>query len=489
MKLCNATLQTMPEGIVIPTYPREALAPGIVHIGVGNFHRAHQAWYVHRLMQAGKALDWAIIGAGVRDFDSAQRSKLIAQDHLSTLIELDPAGTSAEIIGSMIDFVPIEAGNRPLIAQLSDPRIRIVSLTVTEGGYYLDPADKRFAPTHPEIVYDAHHPEAPRTVFGAIVAALKARQQADSGPFTCMSCDNLPGNGRILKEVVIGLAQLSDPDLAEWISDTVSFPNSMVDCIVPATGPEELALAHRLGVEDRVPVTHENFRQWVIEDDFCAGRPPLEEVGVTLSNRVHDYEAMKLQLLNGGHQLVANPAEILGLHTISEAMQTTEIRDFFRKVALEEIGPHITSVPEITPEQYVDLIDARFSNPAMVDTVRRVAFDGSSRHTGAVLPLIRSALSAGSAIDGLALSQALWARMCLGTREDGSEIAANDPVWSQLRGVAKEAEHRPQAWLDQRYIYGSIGEDAQFCSVFSRWLNQIYAEGVSATLSAYIDGS
>lgn len=486
MKLSNATLQEMPEGVLVPTYDRAALAPGIVHIGVGNFHRAHQAWYLHRLMQQGKALDWAIIGAGVRDYDSGQRDKLAAQDYLTTLIELDPSGTSAEVVGAMVDFVPIEEGNRALIRQLSDPRIRIVSLTVTEGGYFLDPADKRFSPTHPDIQHDAVNTDTPRTAFGAIVAALKARRVAGIDAFTCMSCDNLPGNGRILKEVVIGLAKLSDPDLAKWIAQTVSFPNSMVDCIVPATGPGEVALAQSIGVDDAAPVTHENFRQWVIEDDFCAGRPPLEEVGVTVSDRVHDYEAMKLQLLNGGHQVIAAPAEVLGLHTIADAMRAPMIKALLRKVALEEVLPHITPVPEITPEAYVDLIDARFSNPAMVDTVRRVAFDGSSRHSGAVLPIIRTALAAGTPTDGLALSQALWARMCLGVREDGSAIEANDPDWARLSEAAKAAKQTPQAWLEQRHIYGDIADHAGFSAVYSRCLSQLYSDGVEATIAGYV---
>ncbi|MCV6823959.1 MULTISPECIES: mannitol dehydrogenase family protein [Halocynthiibacter] len=487
MKLRNTTIQNLPDSVLVPTYDRSALTPGIVHIGVGNFHRAHQAWYLHRLMQEGKAQDWAIIGAGVRDYDSAQRSKLEAQDYLTTLIELDPSGTSAEVVGSMIDYVPIEDGNQPLIQQMTDPRIRIVSLTVTEGGYYLDPADKRFAPTHPDIAFDAQNPTTPKTAFGAIVAALKARRDAGSGPFTCMSCDNLPGNGRILKEVVIGLANLSDPDLARWIESNVSFPNSMVDCIVPATGPNELELVQQLGVDDMVPVTHENFRQWVIEDAFCAGRPAWEDVGATISDRVHDFEAMKLQLLNGGHQIVANPAEIVGISTISEAMEHRLIKRLFRKIALAEIAPHIETVPGCTPEQYVDLVDVRFSNPAIVDTVRRVAFDGSSRHTGALLPLIRLAASQNAPIDGLALSQALWARMCTGTRENGSSIEPNDPVWEQLMAVANEARQNPQAWLEQREFYGSLADDPNFSAKFALWLKQLHLEGVEATIVTYLN--
>lgn len=485
-KLSNDTLGDLPEGVQVPTYDRTALTPGIVHIGLGNFHRAHQAWYLHRLMQAGEAQDWAIIGAGVRSFDEAQRQRLAAQDYMTTLIELDPKSSSAEVVGSMIDYVPIEEGNGPLIAQMADPAIRIVALTVTEGGYYLDPATKSFDPTHADIQHDIANIDRPITAFGAIIAALKARRDAATGPFTCQSCDNLPGNGTKLEEVILGLAKLVDGDLAAWIAAEVTFPNSMVDCIVPATGPKELELAQKLGIDDSVPVTHENFRQWVIEDRFCAGRPAWENAGATISDHVHEYEAQKLRLLNGGHQIIAAPAEILNIDTIHGTMANPLIRDFLRKVGLEEIAPHVPNVPGMTPAQYVDLIDGRFSNPKIHDTVRRVAFDGSSRHTGAVLPVIRDAVSAGTKLDGLALSQAFWARMCEGTREDGSVIEPNDPVWDDLNKAAKAARDNPQAWLEQRHFYGTLAEDSRFSAAFARWLNLIWSDGTEAALRSYI---
>ncbi|WP_420326790.1 mannitol dehydrogenase family protein [Mameliella sp.] len=487
VKLNNTTLADLPEGVSAPTYDRRSLQPGIVHIGLGNFHRAHQAWYLHRLMQQGQALDWAIIGAGVRPYDEAQRLKMAEQDYLTTLIELDPKGSSAEVVGSMIDYVPIVEGNGPLIDCMADPAIRIVALTVTEGGYYLDPATKAFDPTHPDMRHDAANLEAPRTAFGAMIAALRRRRDSEAGPFTCQSCDNLPGNGTKLEEVIIGLARMADPDLADWIAAHCSFPNSMVDCIVPATGPRELALVREFGIDDAVPVTHENFRQWVIEDRFCAGRPAWEQVGATISDDVHDYEAMKLRMLNGGHQVIASPAEILGIETIHDTMAHPLIRGLFRKLALEEIAPHVRAVPGMTPQAYVDLIDARFSNPKIVDTVRRVAFDGSSRHTGAVLPVIRDAVAAGTPLAGLALSQALWARMCAGTREDGSEIMPNDPVWDDLTQVALAAKDRPQAWLDQRHFYGALADAPGFAAAFAEALQRIWAEGTEAAIRAYLE--
>ena len=488
MKLSNATLSALPEGIARPAYDRSRLRPGIVHIGLGNFHRGHQAWYLHRLMQQGLALDWAIIGAGVRAADEAQRQRLAAQDYLTTLIELDPKGRSAEVVGSMIGFVPVEEGNAALIAQMAEPAIRIVALTVTEGGYYIDPASKGFDAAHPDIVHDAANPDRPRTAFGAMVAALKRRRDAGTGPFTGQSCDNLQGNGAILRQSVVALARLSDPELADWIDANCTFPNSMVDCIVPATGPKELALVREFGIEDAAPVTHENYRQWVIEDDFCAGRPDWDRAGATFSDDVHAYEAMKIRILNGGHQIVSDPGEILGVATIADCMAHPLIGPFFRKVANAEIVPQVDAVPGMTPEEYVALIDRRFSNPEIVDTVRRVAFDGSSRHTGFILPVLRDALKAGTPIEGLALTEALWARMCEGTREDGSTIAPNDPDWDKLTAAAKAARQQPLAWLDQRQLYGDLAANARFADSFGRWLAMIWAEGAEAALAAYLKG-
>lgn len=488
MKLSRRTLGDLPENVQRPSYECAELSAGIVHIGLGNFHRAHQAWYLHRLMQQGIALDWAIIGAGVRAGDAAQRDRLASQDYLTTLIKLDPKGRSAEVTGSMIGFVSVDQDNAALIAQLSDPAIRIVSLTITEGGYYIDPVNKTFNSGHDDIVHDAANPDKPRTAFGAIIAALKLRRTAGTGPFTCLSCDNLQGNGDILRQTVVSLAQLFDPDLADWINTNCTFPNSMVDCIVPATGPKELELVRTLGIDDAAPVTHENFRQWVIEDKFCAGRPDWDHAGATFSDEVHAFEAMKIRILNGGHQLIANAGEVLAIQTISGCMDHPLIGGYFRKTAGSEIAAQVHPVPGMTPAAYVELIYSRFSNPEIVDTVRRVAFDGSSRHTGFILPTLRDAIAAGTSTSGLALSQAIWARMCEGTREDGSKIEPNDPIWNSLAITAKLAKTAPQAWLEQRALYGDLAQSASFVTQFSDWLKLIWEDGLEAALCRYLQG-
>ena len=483
ISLSNATLDQL--AVERPRYDRNGLTPGIVHIGVGNFHRAHQAWYLHRLMQDGKARDWAIIGAGVRPYDAAMREKLLAQDCLTTLIQLDPQDVSAEVIGSMIDYLPIEEGNGSLIRQMADPAIRIVAMTVTESGYYIDPVTKGFDASHPDIQFDAAHPDRPRTAFGAMVAALRLRRAAGLGAFTGLSCDNLQGNGHILHQAVTSLARLSDPDLADWIDDNATFPNSMVDCIAPATGPNELALATQFGINDTAVVTHEAFRQWVIEDRFCAGRPDWDAVGATFSDDVHAFETMKIRILNAGHQVLANAGEILALDTISQCMEHPLIRPFFGQVLRTEIAPTVAPVPGKTPSEYISLIESRFSNPRIVDTTRRVAFDGSARHTGFVLPVLRDQLAAGRSVEGLALVEALWARMCAGTRENGTKIEANDPIWNDLASVASAARHDPEKWLSQNGIYGDLEQAKQFSEPFCRWLEMIWQHGCEAALAEY----
>ena len=483
IKLSNATLAQL--AIEHPRYDRSALRPGIVHIGVGNFHRAHQAWYLHRLMQAGKARDWAILGAGVRAYDAAMRDKLLAQDCLTTLIELDTRQTSAEVVGSMIGYLPIAEGNGPLIAALADPAIRIVALTITESGYYLDPVTKHFDVSHPDIQHDAANPQTPRTAFGAMVAALRLRRDAGQGPFTGLSCDNLQGNGAILRQTVVSLARLSDPTLADWIETNATFPNSMVDCIAPATGPAEIALAHAFGIDDAAPVTHEAYRQWVIEDKFCAGRPGWDEVGATFSDDVHAYETMKIRILNAGHQVLANVGDVLGIETISDCMAHPGISAMFRKVQSEEIALTVDPVPGMTPLAYLDLIETRFSNPRIIDTTRRVAFDGSARHTGFVLPILRDQLAGNRSVSGLALVEALWARMCEGTRENGTRIEANDPLWADLTTAASAAKSRPAAWLEQHRFYGELARDRRFSEAFEGWLALIWAEGCEAALENY----
>ena len=486
LPLNENNLESIQSAVLKPNYIRSNLSAGILHIGVGNFHRAHLSWYLHRLMQKDLAKDWAIIGSGITQYDVKMREGLQVQDFLTTLIELDPEGNqSCEVVGPMIGYVPVEKNNQKLIIAMSDSNIRIVSLTVTEGGYFLD-ENGDFNLKHPDIIHDINNPDIPKTVFGVIVSALKNRKKNNIGPFTGLSCDNLMQNGNKLKQAIIGIAKEQDLELSEWINRNCTFPNAMVDCIVPRTGEIEIDIVRNLGIEDLAPVSHEDFRQWVIEDKFCKGRPPWEKVGVQFSDNVHGYEDQKIRILNGGHQILANAAELLNIETVRDAMKNKMIVSLLEKIEKDEIIPHIKPVPGYTPLEYYELIASRFSNPSIQDTTRRVAFDGSSRHAGFLVPSIKDGIKHNISIIGLSLAEALWARMCEGTREDGSIIEPNDPHWEKLNACAKKSKENPLEWLEQLEIYGDTSKDDKFRDYFSKWLKMIYQEGVENTLNEYL---
>jgi mannitol 2-dehydrogenase len=371
---------------------------------------------------------------------------------------------------------------------MSDPAIRIVSLTVTEGGYYVDPATGVFDPTHPDIVADGKTPARPATAFGAILAALKARRAAGTAPFTVMSCDNLPGNGHVTRDAVVGLARLSDPALADWVAAHVAFPNAMVDRITPATGPREIALAQSFGLDDAAPVTCEPFRQWVVEDHFPTGRPALEKVGVTFTDHVHLYEAMKIRILNGGHAIIAYPSGLMDIELVHEGMANGLVRAFLHKVEQEEIIPHVPPVPGTSLADYYALIERRFSNPEIADTIRRLCLDGSNRQPKFIIPSLRDNLAAGTVPLGLILESALWCRYCAGTTDSGATIAPNDPNWDVLTATARRAKADPNAWLAMVDIYGETGRDPRVQEVFARCLNALWARGTKAVLTDYVAG-
>jgi mannitol 2-dehydrogenase len=474
--------------VALPAYDRARLTPGIVHIGLGNFHRAHQAVYLDDLFALGQGHDWAILGAGVRAGDARMREALLAQDCLSTVIELDPAGHRARRVGAMTGFLPVQPDNAALIAAMADPAIRIVSLTVTEGGYFVDPATGRFDPTAPEIAADAAAPERPGTAFGAILAALRRRRDGGAPPFTVMSCDNLPGNGHVTRDAVAGLAGLSDPALADWVAGHVAFPDGMVDRITPATGPREIALARGFGLDDPVPVTCEPFRQWVLEDDFPAGRPALEAVGVTFTRDVQAYEAMKIRILNGGHAIIAYPGGLLDIELVHEAMAHPLIAGFLDRVERDEIIPFVPPVLGTDLSAYFATVRGRFANPEIADTIRRLCLDGSNRQPKFILPSLRDNLAAGRLPHGLILSSALWCRYCAGTSDAGQPIAPNDPNWDRLTAVAAAARAEPARWLAMDDIYGETGRDPAVIAAFAAALSALWDRGTAPVLQDYLAG-
>jgi mannitol 2-dehydrogenase len=489
IKLSSATLNRLPANIAVPRYDRGKLKPGILHFGVGNFHRSHQAVYLDDLFNSGLDHDWAIVGAGVFESEKAGRDRLAEQDWLTTVVEQDSGHVEARVTGAMVDYV-VPGDTEALIARLANLAIRIVSLTITEGGYFIDPASGLFNPAHPDIVADGKNIDRPKTVFGLILAGLKRRRSEGIRPFTVMSCDNIPHNGRVTSDAVCGLAALADPELARWIGDHVSFPNSMVDRITPATTDRERALLSAdFGVEDNWPVFCEPFRQWVLEDRFGDGRPALEKAGVQFVEDVSPFELMKIRILNGGHAAIAYPAGLLDITFVHEAMQEPLVRGFLEKLEHDEVIPTVPPVPGVVLVDYYRLIEQRFSNPRIGDTVRRLCLDGSNRQPKFIIPTIADRLRAGKRITGLALESALWCRYCFGVSDSGAEIAPNDPNWGRLQSRAKAAKADPAAWLAMDDIYGEVGTSPEFAAAFAKSLEMLWSRGTSETLRLYLDSA
>ncbi len=482
------TLHELPAIVGRPTYQRSDISPGILHFGVGNFHRAHLAVYLDDLFNQGLNHDWGIVGAGVMPTDRAMRDRLKAQDYLTTVVEQDSGVSTAHVTGAMIDFVAPD-DRIGLLQWLADPRIRIVSLTITEGGYFIDPVTGTFDVTHPSIVHDGANPDEAKTVFGILVAGLKQRRAQGIPPFTIMSCDNVPHNGAVTRNAVVGVAHLSDPALAEWVQANVAFPNAMVDRITPATTDRERdLLMSNFGVRDTSPVFCEEFKQWVLEDHFPLGRPAFDKVGATFVADVSPFETMKIRILNGGHAILAYAGGLLDVHYVHEAMEHALIRDFLVKMEQDEIIPLVPPVPDTSLQDYFTLIMRRFSNPAIGDTIRRLCLDGSNRQPKFIVPSIADAIKAGRRFNGLALESALWCRYCYGVTESGTVIEPNDPNWARLQEMAREAKRDPLVWLTMDDVYAAVSKDAAFAKAFSASLNAIWSDGVEKTMSAYLHG-
>lgn len=488
-KLSLANLDILAEKIAVPTYRREDLSPGILHFGVGNFHRAHMAVYLHELFNQGKNLDFAIIGAGVMPSDAKMKETLAAQDFLTTVVEQDVGHSGALITGPMIDIITAPDYAR-IIETLVNPAIRIVSMTITEGGYFIDPATGAFDPQHPAIQSDAHNPQSPKTVFGLILEGLRQRKEAGIPPFTVMSCDNIPGNGEVTEAAIMGLAKLVDADFAHWVHENVAFPNSMVDRITPATGPREIDIAlEKYGVEDGWPVFCEEFKQWVLEDKFTQGRPAFEDVGATFVDDVAPYELMKLRILNGGHAAIAYPAALMDIHFVHEAMENPLIAGFLSKLEQDEIVPIVPPVPNTSLSDYVKLIERRFINPNIGDTIPRLAQDGSNRQPKFILPSTADRLAKGLDVKGLSLVSALWCKYFEGVSDSGKQIVFNDASAERLMAAALATREDPSAFPALDDIFGEIGTNPKFLEQFANALRSLRENGTAATLQAYIDGT
>ena len=483
-RLNNANLDRLAPEVATPGYDRGAITPGIVHVGVGGFHRAHQAMYLDALMNRGEALDWGIIGVGVMPGDRRMQEALAAQEHLYTLVIKHPDGRrEPRVIGSMVDYLFAPDDPQAVVERLADPAIRIVSLTVTEGGYNFHPVSGEFDLDNLDIRHDLAHPESPRTTFGLIVEGLARRRERGIAPFTLMSCDNIQGNGDVAKETFSAFARARDPALAAWIEAEVAFPNAMVDRITPVTSEADAAeLTERFGVEDAWPVVCEPFTQWVLEDHFVAGRPPLERVGVQLVGDVVPYELMKLRLLNASHQAMAYFGILAGYRYAHEVCQDPLFVDFLLGYMRHEASPTLAPVPGIDLEDYRRTLIERFANPEVRDTLSRLCAESSDRIPKWLVPLIREQLERGGEMHRSAAVVASWARYAEGVDERGDAIEVVDRLKDELMAIAAHNRETPTAFIENRELFGDLAEEARFRDAFVGVLSMLHETGARATL-------
>ncbi|MCK0172759.1 mannitol dehydrogenase family protein [Mycolicibacterium sp. F2034L] len=470
MKLNAETLGRF--DVAKPTYPRDEITVGIVHFGVGGFHRAHQAMYVDRLLQQGDAREWGICGIGVLPGDRKMADVLAEQDGLYTLILENPDGTrEARIIGSIVDYRFASDDREGVIELLAAPTTRIVTLTITEGGYDV-----------------ASLEDDAGSVFGLVTAALGRRRDRGVPSPTIVSCDNIEGNGEVARAAFTAFAERTDPELAEWITANTRFPNSMVDRITPVTTPEVTASVREdFGIEDAWPVVAEPFTSWVLEDDFGDGRPAFEEVGVLLVDDVTPYELMKLRLLNASHQALCYFAYLAGYRLVHDAAGDPLFAEFLRRYMDLEAGPTLKPVPGIDLDDYKRTLLERFANPGVRDTIARLCYGSSDRIPKWLLPVIRENLRTGAPIRLSTAVVASWARYAEGVDEDGEPIDVQDQLADTLVPLARRQRENPTAFIENRSVFGDLVDDERFVTTYVNVLTALHRDGARATLEALLD--
>lgn len=483
-ELSNKTVDSLDPKVAVPSYDRSTLTSGLVHLGVGGFHRAHQAMYLDRLMNDGKATDWAITGVGVLPKDDKIVEALNSQDGLYTLVVKHPDGRlEPRVIGSIVQMLHAPSDPEAVLAAMSDPATRIVSLTITEGSYLIDQVTGEFDAKHPSIQPDLAQDAVPSTAFGFIVEALRRRRAAGVEPFTVPSCDNLPGNGDVAHQTITAFARLKDAELGDWIDEHVEFPNSMVDRITPVTSQEDIdRLAAEFGIQDKWPVVTEPFTQWVLQDDFPAGRPPFEDVGVQVVPDVVPYELMKLRLLNASHQALTYLGYLSGYRYAHEVAQDPLFEEFLLGYMTQEGSPTLPEVPGVDLDAYRRELVERFANPEVRDTLARLCAESSDRIPKWLVPVIREDLKAGRPIDRSALVVASWARYAEGVDEQGEPIDIVDHRKDEVMAAAAKQGEDDLAFLRDPTLFGDLVEQEAFTTPYRAALKSLHDKGARATL-------
>ena len=477
-RLSQGTLTQLPPAVAVPGYDRTRLARSIVHIGVGGFHRAHLASYVSDLAKGGHT-DWGIVGAGILDSDEAMRDALQPQDYLYTLAVRGPTETRVEVIGTILDYVLASTRTEPLIAAIADSATQIVSLTVTEGGYPVDAATNEFDPDSPVA--------GERSAFGLIARCLAERRRRRSGPLTILSCDNVLSNGDHARIATLGESAALTAADRRWIQTHVSFPNSMVDRITPATtDTDRRSLADEFGFEDAWPVVTEPFCQWVIEDNFAAKRPPLEELHVVVTDDVAAYEQMKLRLLNASHSAMAYLSALRGHRFVHEAIADPVILNYVNGLLRHEAVPVLAAVPGVDFSAYVHSLIARYSNPNIADQISRLCVDGTAKFPKFLMPTIAAQLDQNGPITLSALALAGWCQYLLGIDEFGNPIDISpDPHLDEAESHARASLSDPARFLDYRRVFPpAVAEHSRFRSAFVAACSQLRSTAVTAVIRA-----
>jgi len=472
----------------MPTYDRSRVTAGVVHFGVGGFHRAHQAMYHDRLMNQGQALDWGICGVGVMPADLRMRDVLRAQDGLYTMVLKHSDGAfEARVIGAITEYLLAPDDPDAVIERMADASIRIVSLTITEGGYNIDGATGEFDAADPDVLHDVQRAARPRTTFGLVTEALRRRRDRGIEPFTVMSCDNLTGNGHLTRRMLAAFARLRDAELGDWVELEVRFPNSMVDRITPATtDADRREVRERFGIADRWPVVCEPDAQWALEDRFSLGRPPYELAGVHVVDEVEPYELMKLRLLNAGHQALCYFAYLCGYRLVHEAAQDPLFRAFLLGYMDEEATPTLSPVPGVDLDDYKHRLIERFANPEIRDTIVRLCASSSDRIPQGLLPVIREQLARDGEIKRSAAVVASWARYVEGVDEKGEPIEVVDRLKASLVPRARRQRQDPDAFITNREVFGDLVDDDRLIAAFRTALDSLHERGARATLESLV---
>ncbi|WP_438381127.1 mannitol dehydrogenase family protein [Asaia sp. BMEF1] len=433
--ITRETLQNLPEGVAAPSYDLKDIKPGILHFGVGNFFRAHEAYYVEKALGLPGQHQWGIVGVGLT---SGERSKKKADDFTSqnclfSLTETAPSGESKRsVIGALRDYILAPEKPDAVLNLLSDPGIKIVSMTITEGGYNINEHTGDFDLENDAVQRDLANPETPSTIFGYVVEGLRRRRDAGNRAFTIMSCDNLRHNGNVARKAFLGFARARDPELASWIEANATFPNAMVDRITPTVSP---AIAERLnresGLDDLLPLVAEDFTQWVIEDEFADGRPAFEKVGVQMVEDVTDYEFMKIRMLNASHIFLAFSGLLLGYDHIDESINDPDLRKLVETYLDTDVIPTLKAAPGEDLEKYKESVISRFSNPAMADQNLRIGSDGQSKVQVFWTVTIQNLLKGKLSIDRVAYGMAAYLEMLRGKNEKGGSFEPIEPTFTE----------------------------------------------------------